>query len=63
MSNRFFTSMIRGEQYHGNHTFSFILGCKAIRKLVHIHSGVVRKKAGIRGTHYPEPQKMNTGVI
>jgi len=63
MSNHFFTLMIRGEQYHGNHSFSFILGCKAIRKLVLLYSEVVRKKAGIPGTHYLEPQKIKTGVI
>lgn len=63
MSDHFFTSMLRGEQYHGNHTFSFILGCKAIRKLVLLYNEVVRKKAGIPGTHSPEPTKLNLGAI
>jgi hypothetical protein len=63
MNHNLFTSMIRGVGYTGSSGYSFIFGCKAIRKLVLIYSEVVEKKPWILCIAYDEPQKLYFGVI
>jgi hypothetical protein len=58
-----FTSVLRGVEWLGCPTFSFILGCKGEPKIVPIYSEVVRKNPDIPSMLNDEPTKSTIGVV